>query len=121
MRQAEALLAAPGLDNPHGVPEYSRRLTDKILAAFNHAYSLGETEIAAALRDALEAAERRTPKGLQSERRGATAVQQADLWAAFVDARDAYNRQCDQSPMDAEAVKAAYAGMERAFRAWSYG
>lgn len=121
MRQAEALLAAPGLDNPHGVPEYSRRLTDKILAAFNHAYSLGETEIAAALREALAAAERRVPKGLRSERRGATALEQADLWAAFVDARDDYNRLCDGSPFDAEAAKSAYAAMERAFRAWSYG
>ena len=33
-----------------GAPDHDRRLSDKILAAFNHAYSVGETAIAEQLR-----------------------------------------------------------------------
>ena len=28
-----------------GVPRYNRRLTDKVLAAFNHAYAMGEMRL----------------------------------------------------------------------------
>lgn len=120
MRQAEALLTAPGLDNPHGLPAYSRRLTDKILAAFNHAYSLGEKPIAEQLRAALAVAEEQALLGGGKDRRGTTAVAQAELWAAFVDARDAYNAFCEERPLEPEQAKAAYDKMEQAFRDWSY-
>ena len=36
-----------------GTPEYDRRLTDKLLAAFNYAYAIGAKEIASRLRSIL--------------------------------------------------------------------
>src|SRR5512141_2876572 len=41
-----------------GVPRYNRRLTDKILAAFNHAYAMGEMDLARNLWECLVAAEK---------------------------------------------------------------
>ncbi|MBS28602.1 MAG: hypothetical protein CL566_06710 [Alphaproteobacteria bacterium] len=34
-----------------GIPGFNRRLSDKVLAAVNHAYAVGELDVAAGLRE----------------------------------------------------------------------
>ncbi|MEQ8165116.1 MAG: hypothetical protein RIC93_03460 [Alphaproteobacteria bacterium] len=101
-----------------GEPRYSRRLGDRILAAFNHAYAIGATDIADRLREVLETLERRAPdSGPSSQgRKGAISpLEQAALWAAFVDARNTYNEMVAAGELAAEA---ALEEMQAAYRAW---
>ena len=79
---SDILVAAP-------VPKYDRRLSDKILAAFAHAYEAGERGVAERLRRALEEAEQ-SAAAAHPERRASTALISADLLIDFVDARNAY-------------------------------
>lgn len=100
-----------------GLPRYSRRLTDKILAAFNHAYSMGELDIARSLWECLVAAEK---IGVQQypRRRPNQALDLAGEWVAFVDARDRYrdlNRADETDPGDAAE---AFRTMREAHKAW---
>ncbi|MFQ5772881.1 MAG: hypothetical protein ACE5GS_00035 [Kiloniellaceae bacterium] len=118
MRQAivlplpsEILFSAAG-------PKYDRRLTDKILAAFAHAYEADERGIAAMLRRALEEAERASA-GPGAERRLSSVLRQADLWTEFVDARQAYKRAAARTPPDPEAVECAGLELLEAYRRWS--
>ena len=62
-----------------GLPRYNRRLSDKILAAFNHAYAAGEIEIASRIRETLARLDKDLPKGEGQRRDGAIALCQADL------------------------------------------
>jgi hypothetical protein len=71
-----------------GLPHYTRRLTDKILAAFNHAYALGHVDIARSLWECLAAAESLTAGN--AHRRPNQALDLAADWVAFVDARERY-------------------------------
>src|SRR5690606_5061814 len=85
--------AAPGTEfSKLGLPEFDRRLTDKILAAFNHAYAVGEVEVARRLHTVLALAEGhergRVLAASGMERRGNGALAQADLWVAYVEARN---------------------------------
>ena len=102
-----------------GVPEFNRRLTDKILAAFNHAYSVGETAIAAQLRAVLAECEARCgPSG--ADRRASRALARADLWIEFVRARDAYRAAARQQPgADPVTVAGSLHAMKEAYRRWS--
>ena len=69
--------------------DVSRRLSDKILSAFNHAYAVGELGIAAKLKGALKANESR--RGSNSDNRAEyDPLGQADMWVSFVEARDQY-------------------------------
>ena len=103
-----------------GPPKYDRCLSDKILAAFNHAYAEGETGVAAVLRQALEEAERAFHLGAGNrQRRTGSAIEQADRWAAFVDARNAYRRIGEGAPPDAEEVEDAREDMVAAYMHWS--
>jgi hypothetical protein len=119
-----------------GTPKHDRRLSDKILAAFGHAYAEGAIGVAAVLRRALEEAqgtlhgapaERRAHSGhgAPAERRAhsgyARALVQADLWVAFVDSRDAFRRASAAQAPDLEALEQARAEMMDAYKAWSYG
>lgn len=85
-----------------GRPRFERRLTDKLLLAYNQAYAQGETRLAERLRTLLEEAEaagrRRRP-----DRRRQRAGRQADLWTAFCDARELY-RQAAEVRADAASV-----------------
>ena len=108
---SEILVARP-------VPKYDRRLSDKILAAFAHAYEVGEVGIAATLRRALEETELRDCEA-NSERRSSDTLQQADLLVEFVDAREAYKRANEREPADPEEVDLATQEMIEAFRRWS--
>jgi len=81
--------------------EACRRLSDKILAAFTHAYAVGEP-----------------PK---NRRAGDGAVGQVDLWIKFVDARDGYKKACDKKGANASSVAAVLDDMKDAYRQWSMG
>lgn len=103
-----------------GPPKYDRRLSDKILAAFNHAYAEGAADVAAVLRQALEEAERAYHLGADSHRRrSGSAIEQADRWVAFVDARNAYRRISEGAAPDAENVEDAREDMVAAYMHWS--
>lgn len=104
--------------NPFGIPGYLRRLSDKILAAFNHAYAAGEEEIAYRLHDALVAAEQQA-RLQHPERRIGTALQQAGLWVAYVDARNLYLGVAQDRAADRTMVEAAEARMAQSYRNWS--
>lgn len=60
-----------------GTPRYDRRLSDKILAAFNHAYASGAVQAAVRLKAVLADVEGKERE--RHERRAGSAVAQADL------------------------------------------
>ena len=97
---------------------YDRRLSDKILAAFAHAYEAGELALAATLRRALEEAER-GGGDLPFERRRSDVLRQADLLVEFVDARNAYKQATGRTPQDPEEIDQASREMLEAYRRWS--
>lgn len=99
-----------------GVPRYNRRLTDKILAAFNHAYAMGEMDLARNLWECLVAAEK---LGQQYQRRRPNqALDLAAEWVAFVDARDRY-REVSRTPQTAaEEASDAFRSMRDAYQSW---
>lgn len=99
-----------------GMPRYCRRLTDKILAAFNHAYAMGETDIARTLWECLVAAEK---LGQQYHRRRSDqALDLAAEWVAFVDARDRY-REVSRAPLtDTGEAADAFRSMRDAHQSW---
>jgi hypothetical protein len=109
----------------HGMPGFDRRLTDKILAAFNHAYAAGDVDVARRLHAALaldEDHERRQLRTLDgAERRGTDAVDQAGLWVAYVEARNSYQTTCRSDGDGTDEAKAAFDAMKRAYRRWSTG
>lgn len=101
-----------------------RRLSDKILAAFNHAYAVGETEVAGKLRAALVAAAAPHPGRVRrggEQRAAADPLIQAERWIVFVDTRNRYRQLSEALPVDAEAVAEALAAMKSAYKAWSTG
>jgi len=111
----EAFLGA--VDKHYGVPEYGRRLSDKILAAVNHAYAVGERDVARQLRAILEEVERKF-KNLGAKRREG-ALEDAERWTRFVDARDRYRTVSADSRFDPKEVGEALDEMKEAFRSWS--
>ena len=96
----------------------SRRLSDKILAAFNHAFASGETEIADLLRQALESHEGKYG-AVQDRRSGFSALGQADLWIHFVEARDHYKVISEDTGLKPEVIANALDGMKDAYKRWS--
>jgi hypothetical protein len=108
----------PGLNG--GVtakPEYDRRLSDKILAAFNHAYASGAHKVADRLRNVLADVEQ--VERAKHDRRAASAVSQADLWVAFIEARNGYNDLVSKSDTSADKVEEALETMKSAYRVWA--
>ena len=104
--------------NPFGVPNHLRRLSDKILAAFNHAYAAGEEEIARRLHSALVAAERQA-SAQNPERRIGTALLQAELWVGYIEARNKYLCLAQDSDADQRLLATAEREMRAAHRQWS--
>ena len=98
------------IDQHVGVPEYTRRLADKILAAFNHAYAAGEHEIAGDLRAALLKLDQRT-RDAGPTARATSVIDEADRWVAFVRARDRYKSLTAALIPDPAAVNEAMAGL----------
>lgn len=101
-----------------GVPDFNRRLTDKILAAFNHAYSVGEVEIARKLQAILTHTEERA-SGKKPARQNGQAANQAELWVKFVKARDRYRPLAQAESVDALTMSTALEEMKEAYKDWS--
>jgi hypothetical protein len=68
-----------------GEASYGRRLSDKILAAFNHAYAQGRRDIADQLLQSLNLC-----RDLEGADRVSGALEQARLWMFYVKARDGF-------------------------------
>jgi hypothetical protein len=129
-RSSAAAITALSEDIPHdalddlGEGLYNRRLTDKILAAFNHAYATGAFEVASILRSALAKSVGQPPE-LESdtgERRSSGALGQADLWVRYVNARNAFRAATDpESGAGSATVDMALDRMKDAYRRWSAG
>ncbi len=96
--------------------KHNRRLTDILLAAFNHAYAVGERDIAETLHGLLQELDGRQYNG--KERRRSDALSQAELWVAFVEARDRYRKLCDERPDHTNTLTALEA-MKESYRRWS--
>ncbi len=120
MRPFDALAPHSEIVVSTGTPKHDRRLSDKILAAFGHAYAEGVLGVAAVLRRALEEAEGALHGALPERRAGGPLIQ-ADLWVAFVDSRDAFRRASAAKTPDPEVLEQARADMLEAYKAWSYG
>jgi hypothetical protein len=69
-----------------GVPEFNGRLSDKLPAAFNHAYAVGELDIADSLRDILAGIDADSNDGVERRDEDGTLGQAANLWIRFVGA-----------------------------------
>lgn len=101
-----------------GVPRYNRRLTDKILAAFNHAYSSGEVTLARSLWDCLAQAEK-VSQQRYTRRRPNQALEMARQWVAFVDSRNAYRAACDgEGGANSDRASAAFRDMKNSYQEW---
>ncbi len=100
-----------------GVPRYNRRLTDKVLAAFNHAYAMGEMELARSLWECLVAAEKLGQQQHQ-RRRPNQALDLAAEWVAFVDARDRYREVSRLPQTKGEDASDAFRMMRDAYQSW---
>jgi hypothetical protein len=101
-----------------GQPHFDRRLADKILAAFNHAYAAGEAAIAEQLHGLLADVEARA-RHAHPERRGESALDNAERWVGFVEARNRY-RACSERPdLDPQATAEALEAMKQAYKLWS--
>ncbi len=108
---------APDYQSISGTLAITRRLSDKVLAAFNHAYATGELEVAAKLRAVLQITEAKRPKG--DKRGGYDATAHADLWVSFVEARNTYKVLCEKKSAKAVDLESAQEKMKIAYRAWS--
>jgi len=107
----------PEFENLNGSLEITRRLSDKVLAAFNHAYATGEDEVAKKLRAVLKMTEAKRPK--TDKRTSYDAVRHADLWVGFVDARNKYNAVSARKNASKSDLDKALDTMKEAYRAWS--
>lgn len=117
----------PAGEQRFGDPKFRRRLTDKILAAYNHAYGAGEADLAARLKSLLEEAESRElewcerPGGsvlAKPIRRNSKAVHQARLWTRFVDSRRAFVALSIRRDSPQDRLRSAYLGMRNDFARW---
>jgi hypothetical protein len=116
MMTADEAFAAT-MDHHVGEPEYTRRLADKILSAFNHAYAAGEHDIARDLRAALAKLDKRV-RTAGPKPRAQSVLDEADRWVAFVQARDRYKGLSGDAGADPSAVGRALAEMKNAFKLW---
>ena len=96
----------------------SRRLSDKILSAFSHAYAVGETDVATRLRDALAASEAQHARP-GDKRRSYDPLGQAEMWVDFIEARNRYKAIADLPGADPGKIAGALEDMKDAYRRWS--
>ena len=97
-----------------------RRLSDKILLAFNHAYSVGEYEIAKQLKAALVNNEKRAGS-YKEMRKNYDPLGEAELWIKFVNARNNYRTACEKRHNDPNVVAKTLDSMKEAYGLWSTG
>lgn len=119
MRDSPVTSLNRGLRETKGHPRFNRRLSDKLLAAFNHAYAIGQRGTADRLRDLLGDMEERRLADGGNQRCGPSALAQADLWVEYVKARDDYRRTSEADPSDQARREQAVAAMKVAYRRWS--
>ncbi len=118
MPKSNGTIASPVIDCSAPRHEITRRLSDKILTAFNHAYAIGETEIADKLREVLDCNEKNSR--VEVEQRGNfDPIGQADLWVEFVEARNRYKKLCDHRGAPDGAASKSLETMKDAYRRWS--
>ena len=53
------------------------------------------------------------------ERRSGGALDHADLWVAYVEARNSYQAVCQPGMPESDEARAAFAAMKRAYQRWS--
>ena len=99
-----------------GVPRHNRRLTDKVLAAFNHAYAAGEMDLARALWDCLVTAEKLGQP--YARRHPNQSLDLAAEWVAFVGARDRYRDVSRTNKGRPEDASDAFRTMRDAYQSW---
>ena len=115
MASADGGAVAPTVEDGF---EITRRLSEKILSAFNHAYAIGEVAIAQHLRDVLK--ENESKHAIEAERRSNyDPLGQADLWVAFVEARNGYKSACEDRSAEPGAEAEALESMKQAYKLWS--
>ncbi len=114
-------------DHRYGKPRFDRRLSDKILTAYNHAYACDELELASKLRSLLEEAEGKEIAHCERGggsildmpvRRTSNAVRQARLWTQFVDARQGYVSLSIRSSSSEQQVREAFNAMQTSYARW---
>ena len=118
-RKTASIDPAAPLTHTVGEPEYNRRLADKILAAFNHAYAVGAVDVAESLRRILEEVESLNRRD-RRKRRNADTLDQAALWMAFVEARNRYKQATGDGETTADETARALGEMKEAYKRWSY-
>lgn len=115
-------------DQRYGKPKFDRRLSDKILSAYNHAYAADEVELANKLRVLLEEADCKEISNCEQPgnsvldmpiRRTSNSVHQAQLWSQFVDARQGYISLSIRENSSADQVKSAFDGMRTSYARWA--
>ena len=121
VKGAEALRnGAAELFGAVGASDHDRRLSDKILAAFNHAYSVGEIAVADQLRSLLRQVDGSGEAEQEaSDRRQRSAAHQADLWVTFVEARNRYREVSETPTSKRKAIADALDKMKEAYKTWS--
>lgn len=100
--------------------EASRRLSDKIVAAFSHAYAVGELDVAKKLKDALATNEKKISP-FANMRVGYDPLGQADLWVTFVKTRNKYKAEYEKNKSDSAMIAKLLEAMKEAYRSWSMG
>jgi hypothetical protein len=111
--QARAHSAAPEQDAPEW-PSGDRRLSDKLVAAHNHAYVAGNRAVANEIRDILALVD-----GDESSRPRVEPLERARRWIAFVDAREAYEDAVND--VDRGRVQATRLRLHMAQELWRQG
>lgn len=118
MAPADGSAPAAAIDSAEDGFEVTRRLSDKILQAFTHAYAIGELAIAGHLREVLVKNEALRP-GETDRRERYDPLGQADLWVAFVEARNRYKSMSEGGAPDPAAEAEALETMKEAYKRWS--
>jgi hypothetical protein len=117
MAEYACTLDAVPVQDAMGRPFRQRRVSDRLLAAHNHAYASGNRRVASDLREILALIE--TDERIRHNRRSTTAVERATRWTAFVDAREAYEGAT--SGADRGRAQAARLRMHMAQELWRKG
>ena len=118
MYEPLSALSEEELDKATGLPRYIRRLTDKVLSAFNHAYAVGELEVAERLRDTLSLLQLNGGLG-GNKRAGTDMLGQAELWVSFVEARNHYRAVGQRDGREDAEFEDALTAMKVAYQRWS--
>ena len=118
MPKSNGTIGSPAIGRPAPRNEITRRLSDKILSAFNHAYAIGESDIADKLREVLAFNEKSSQVEVE-QRGGCDPLGRADLWVAFVEARNRYKKVCNRRGADDDAANKSLETMKDAYQRWS--